>query len=336
MKLMKLTRVAIGVAIAAGIAFGTSASAKEVLKVNVLLTESSALGQAVKHIVARTSELTKGEVEIQPFFAGGLGKNIPVVMQALAAGDMDGFIESGNYFGSIDKRFNVLDAPYAFRSRTQFRNFLDSTEFQDMAAKVEEFGIKIVNSDSMNYFRAEDRAVLTNTPVFTPEDLGKLKIRQYQAEMPIRGLQALGANVQVVAWGDVYTALSTGVVDGLETVLSQSITNKHVEAAKYHTILSLYFQTAYVMISDKKWDALADEQRAAISTAVREGGDIYSNLSAGLRDSAVENGRRNHGVSVIQPPLAPFQDLMVSAHADWIAAGLLPEKTMDFIKTLPY
>jgi TRAP-type C4-dicarboxylate transport system substrate-binding protein len=307
-----------------------------VLKVNVLLSESSELGQAVKLIAARTAELTNGEIEIQPFFSGGLGTNISVIMQSLAAGDMDGFIESGNYFGSIEKRFNVLDAPYAFRSREQFRNFLNSAEFQSMAGAVEDFGIKIVNSDKMNYFRAEDRAVLTKSPVFTPDDLSKLTIRQYQAEMPIRGLQALGANVQVVPWGDVYMALTTGVIDGLETVLSQSIANKHVETAKYHTILSLYFQTAYVMFSDQKWDKLTDSQRDAISTAVTEGGDLYTKLSANLRDSAIEDGRRNHGVAVIFPPLAPFQERMGPAHEEWIASGLLPKETMEFIKTLAY
>lgn len=313
----------------------SAANAKEVLQVNVLLGENSALGEAVNHIVDRTAELTNGEVEIQPFFSGGLGKNMSVILQSMAAGDMDGFVESGNYFGSIDKRFNVLDAPYAFSSRQQFKNFLDSSEFQDMAASVQEFGIKIVNSDRMNFFRGEDRAILTNSPVFTPEDLSGLTLRQYQAEMPIRGLQALGADVQVVNWGDVYTALTTGVVDGLETVLSQSITNKHVEAAKYHTILSLYFQTAYVMFSDKVWDSLSEEHREAISTAVFEAGELYTTNSLALRDAAEEDGRRNHGVTIIRPPLAPFQALMAPAHAEWAESGLLPADTLEFIKTLP-
>lgn len=333
---MRIRNLALAVAVATGLAIAGPVQAKEIFKVNVLLSEGSELGQAVMHLAQRTKELTKGEVEFQPFFSGGLGKNVSVIMQSVAAGDMDGFIESGNYFGSLDKRFNVLDAPYAFKSRTQFKNFLGSSEFQDMAKGIYGIGIKIVNSDRMNYFRAEDRAVLTNTPVFTPNDLKKLKIRQYQAEMPIRGLMALGANVQVIAWPDVYTALATKVVDGLETVLSQSIANKHVEAAKYHTILSLYYQTAYVMIARARWDALSDSQRKAISTAVSEAGEIYTGLSAKLRDSAIEDGRRNYGVSVIMPPLEPFQKLMVPAHKDWIDTGLLPAKTMAFIKTLPY
>lgn len=333
---MKPAKFILGLAAGAMMSLASAASSKEILQVNVLLPETSVLGQSVSLIAARTAELTNGEVEIQPFFSGGLGKNISVIMQSLAVGDMDGFVESGNYFGSIDKRFNVLDAPYAFRSRTQFRNFLDSDEFQDMAASVEGFGIKIVNSDSMNFLRGENRAILANAPIFTPDDLSNLTIRQYEAEMPIRGLQALGANVQVVNWGDVYTAMTTGVVDGLETVLSQSISNKHVEVAKYHTILELYYQTAYVMISDQKWDSLTEDQRAAISQAVLEAGEFYTSTSITRSAAAEEDGRRNHGVTVIRPPLAPFQALMETAHADWIDAGMFPVDTMEFIKTLPF
>lgn len=326
---------AAGAAIAAALAFQGPAEAKEVLKVNVLLSERTELGQAVQHFAKRTAELTNNEVEIQPFFSGALGTNVSVIMQSVAAGDMDGFIESGNYFGSFDKRFNVLDAPYAFKSRAQFKNFLNSSEFEDMASTIYDIGIKIVNSEEMNFFRAEDRGVLTNTPVFTPEDLAELNIRQYQAEMPIRGLMALGANVQVIAWPDVYTALATKVVDGVETVLSQSIDNKHVEIAKYFTALDLYFQTAYIMIARARWDALTDAHRGAIATASTEAGEIYTDLSAKLRDSAIEDGRSIHAVSVILPPLEPFRELMVPEQKNWIDAGLLPAETMTFIETLP-
>jgi len=320
----------------AGGLFASSANAAEVLKVNLMLSKESELGQSVEFLAQRVNELTNGELQIEPFYSGALGKNIPVILQSLIAGDMDGFIESGNYLGSLDKRFNVLDAPYAFKNRAHFRAFLASAEFQSMAESIYGSGIKLVNSDKMNFFRAEDRAILATSPIFTPEDLAKLKVRQYQAEMPIRALMALGANVQVIPWPDVYAALATGTVDGVETVLSQSIATKHVEIATYLTILKLYYQTAYVMISRERWDALSPELQQALSQAVSEAGDLYTTLSAALRDSAIEDGGANYGVTVIIPPIGPFQALMEPAHAEWIAAGMLPAETMEIIKTLEY
>lgn len=312
------------------------ATAKTVLKFNALLSEDSELGQASLMLAKRTRELTNGEVEIQMFFSGQLGKNIPVVLQSLMAGDLDGFVESGNYFGSLDKRFNVLDAPYVFKSRQQFENFLKSEHFRDMAKAINERGIKIVNGDKMNWFRSEDRAILAKKPIFTPQDLRTLKIRQYQAEMPIRGVMALGANVQVVAWPDVYTALTTGTVDGLETVLSQSVQTKHVEVAKFHTILKLYFQTAYPMMSRKAWERLSPAQQAAISQAATEAGEHYTALSTKVRDQFVEIATRDYGVTIITPPLAPFQKLMGPAHDEWIAKGMLPKETMEAVAKLPH
>ena len=64
-----------------------------------------------------------------------------------------------------------------------------------------------------NWLRASDRGVLSKKPVFVPDDLKGMKMRMFQAEAPIKAWAALGANVQVIPWPDVYTALVTGTVD---------------------------------------------------------------------------------------------------------------------------
>ncbi len=332
----RLLALVLGACLALATLLPTLASAKTVWKVNTLLTKESELGQGIAAFVSETAACSSGELEVQVFYGGQLGKNIPVVMQSLMAGDLDGFIESGNYFGSLDKRFNVLDAPYAFKSRTQFTNFLKSPKFLEMADAIYAKGIKIVNSDRMNWFRMEDRAILMRRPVFTPADLGKQKIRQYQAEMPIQGLIALGANVQVIPWPDVYTALMTGTVDGLETTLSQSVANKHVEAVKFLTILKLYYQQAYVMIGRKAWDSLPEKLRQCVSTAATAGGTVYQARSLQDAQSYAERAKRDFGVTIIEPPLEPFQKLVVPAQQKWIERGLLPKETMDFITTLEH
>ncbi|MCC6470120.1 MAG: hypothetical protein IT563_17480, partial [Alphaproteobacteria bacterium] len=71
---------------------------------NILLTQESELGLATAHFAKRVKELTNGELEVDVFYNGQLGKNIPVVMQSLVSGDLDGFVELLAYFGNWDKR----------------------------------------------------------------------------------------------------------------------------------------------------------------------------------------------------------------------------------------
>lgn len=312
------------------------ASAKTLWKVNILLTQESELGLATAHFAKRVKELTNGEIEVDVFYNGQLGKNIPVVMQSLVSGDLDGFVELLAYFGNWDKRQNIIACPYCFKSFEQFDAFLKSPLFQEMSTVIYDKGIKIVNSDRMNWFKQEQRGVLMRKPVFLPDDLKSQKIRQYQAEMPIKGLMALGANVQVIPWPDVYTALMTGTVDGLETTLAQTVQSKHVEAAKYYTTLELYYQVVSPSFSRKSWEKLTDPQKKAVEQAIWEGGEVYKKESTRQLQEYEKIAMEQFDVKLIRTPLKPWIEKIKPAHEEFIKAGLIPKETIDYIAQLKY
>ncbi len=117
-----------------------------------------------------------------------------------------------------------------------------------------------------NWIRPWDRGLLTNRPIFTPDDLTGFKIRMYESEIPIKSWQALGANIQVVPWPDVYTALATGVVDGLTGTVVDNYEMKHFENAPYWTDVHEYFQVYMPFMSKITYDSLTPTSSARRST----------------------------------------------------------------------
>ena len=109
--------------------------------------------------------------------------------------------------------YQVLGLPYLFRDeRHRFDVFWDSEVGQDILASGQEFGLR-----GLTYYDAGTRSFYTKTqPVQTPADLQGLKIRVQESPVAMRMGQALGGSPTPIAWGELYTALQQGVVDGAE------------------------------------------------------------------------------------------------------------------------
>jgi len=181
--------------LALGLAGGPGDAAMR-LKAGHILPPTSDQGQAAEFFANRVKELTKGEIEIQVFHAGELGKSIPSQLENLVSGAQDLFIDTFDYFKAWDPRFGVVNTPFVFRDREHFKKFLTSDLFADMVASLEKRGVVFLGKGNYNWLRAGDRGLLTRTPIMKPEDLKGYKLRMFQAEAPIKAWAAFGANIQ--------------------------------------------------------------------------------------------------------------------------------------------
>ena len=325
--------------ILAAIALGTSlsfgpAEAKMKLKLGHLQAPTSDQGPAIIHMAKRIGELTNGEIEVQVFHSAELGKSVPVQLENLVSGAQDFFVETMDYFKAWDDRFGVINTPFVFRDRDHFRKFLASDLFADIVKTVESRGVVFIGRGKYNWMRASDRGILSRTPIFRPEDLKGYNMRMFQAEMPIKSWGSFGANIQVIPWADVYTALATGVVDALTTPVLNAYDMKFVEHAKYFTELREYFQIFAPMISKRTWDKLTDQQRQAIEQATFEGGEIYSRISAEQNITKQLKAQNEYGLNIIHPPLGPWQNHMAKMHAEFEESGDLPKGIVAKVKAI--
>ena len=310
-------------AVAAALALASMPSLADMtLRAGSVLPPSSDQGQAIDFFAQRVNELSNGEITVEVFHSGELGSP-PTQFENAIAGAQDLVIDTLDYFKSYDDNFGVINTPFVFRSRDHFQKFLNSDAFAEIAGKVEERGLVFLGN--YNWMRQQDRGILSRTPIFTPEDLQGYKMRMFQAEMPIQAWSGMGANIQVMAWADVYTALATGAVDSLTTVVSASYLNKHIEVLKYFTNLKEYFQIVLPVISKRTWDGLSAEQRALLHQAANEAGEVYVRISRENDLGHIRAAQEELGLTIIQPPLEPWHEHAKEVHRSLEEGGLLPQ-----------
>jgi TRAP-type transport system periplasmic protein len=317
-----LFRIAV---LAAACLFAGTASAQMKLKAGHILAPTSDQGLAIEVFAKRVKELSNGAIEIQVFHAGELGKSMPSQLENVVSGAQDFLIDTFDYFKAWDERFGVVNTPFVFRDRAHFQKFLKSPLFADMVGALEKRGVVFLGKTNYNWLRAGDRGIISRKAVFTPDDLKGMKLRMFQAEAPIKAWSAMGANIQVVPWPDVYTALATGTVDGLTGVLSTSYLTKHTEVVRYFTNVQEYFQIVAPIVSERTWKKLSPAQQRILERAAVETGEKYLEISRDERDTFDQKARLEHGVTIIQPPLKPWLDAAKVLHVKLEAGGVLPK-----------
>lgn len=280
--------------------FSYSSAHAITLRAGSALPPSSDQGIAADHFAKRVKELTNGSVIVKMFHSGELGPP-PTQFENTISGAQDMVIDTLDYFKSYDDRFGVMNTAFVFRSREHTAKYLNSSYFKKIADAIEERGLIFLGN--YNWMRQQDRGILSRTPIITPKDLQGYKMRMYQAEMPIQFWSGMGANLIVLSWPDVYTALATGTVDSLTTVVSASYLNKHIEVIKYFTNLREYFQIVLPVIGKKSWNKLNSKQKKILHQAANEAGEVYVKMSKQKNDEHIEAAKEELGLVYIEPRL---------------------------------
>lgn len=319
-------------AFAAAFALGpttAATSADRTISLGVGYPTDAVSAEGVKFWAEKVEEYSGGELDVEIFWNSQLG-NAREMVQGVATGAIDAHLDVIELLVTFEPKIGALSLPLVFRDRDHFSRFVGSDVFAEMLDGLEDDGIIFPARDSLkdpvvarNWTRPFDRGVVSKRPVFTPADLEGFKLRMYESEIPVKSWEALGASVQIVPWPDVYTALATGVVDGLTGTVSDNVDWKHFENAPYWTNIHEYFQMSYVWVSKLTWDTLSDSQKAAIDKATEETSYKWYEIQVASDAEAKQKAQELYGVSFITPPIAPWIDKMGPTHADFEARGLV-------------
>lgn len=299
------------------------------LSLGTQTVKDAALAPAIQALADRVKELSGGDLEVEIFWAAQLG-SAAQMNQSLAAGALDLCVNVSELLSTFEPRMGIMNMPLVFRDREHFAKFLGSDIFDSFQDTLESKGVIFPQKEDFknvetakHWIRPWDRGILTNRPIFTPEDLNGMKIRMFEAEIPIKSWQGLGANIQVVPWPDVYTALATGVVDGLTGTVVDNYEMKHFENAPYWTDVHEYFQVYMPFMSKITFDSLTPEEQGWIVQAARDVGPIFKERMDAADEEAKRKAQDSFGVTFIYPPMDPWIEKMKPALADFEARGLV-------------
>ena len=220
---------------------------------------------AVQQMGKLVSERSKGRLGVKVYPNGALGTEKDNIEQ-LRIGGLDMMRINVAPLNAVVPETIATGLPFVFRSVEHMRKVLDgpigdeilkSMESQDMV------GLAFYDSGARSFYT-------TKKPIRTVADMKGLKVRVIQSDLFVAMVEALGANPTPMPYGEVYTALKTGIVDGAENNWPSYESSRHFEAAKYYTLDEHSLAPEVLVFSKKVWDTLPKEDQALLRQAAKD------------------------------------------------------------------
>lgn len=274
MKVQKWLAVCLVIAMAAALVVSgcggskPAAPAAEKPKLNFRLAEAhpadypTTLGD--KKFAELVNEKSKGRIQIKVYDSASLGDENSVIQQ-VQMGSIEFTRISSGTLAEFNKQFGVFSLPYIFNDNDHVWRFLDGDFGKKMLDNLEKSRMV-----GLAYYSSGSRSFYTKKPVKGPNDLEGMKIRVMQNAINIELMKAFGASATPMPYGEVFSALQTGVIDGAENNPPSYLTANHFQAVKNYVLDSHQRVPEVLMVSKVAWDKLADEDKKIIKEAAQE------------------------------------------------------------------
>lgn len=306
-------------ALAAAAAVGikpASAQNPVVVKFSHVVAPDAPKGKAAVKFKELAEKYTAGKAKVEVYASSALYKD-KEELEALQLGAVHILAPSTSKFGPLGfTEFEALDLPFMFRDDASFKAFADSSLGKQMFAKLETKGVR-----GLAYLNNGFHNMGANKKIQNVKDFHGLKLRIQGSKVLEATTKAWGAIPQVMAFSEVYHALQTGVVDGLENVPSNFWTQKFYEVVKYMAV-SHHGHLSYALVTNVKfWDSLPADVRPGLDKAIAETAEYFNSIAKQENDDALESMRKT-GKMEIYP-------LSAADRKSWVEAVLPVHKEME-------
>ena len=213
----------------------------------------------------RLAESSGGRLKIDIYPSGVLGSEVQCIEQ-LQSGELAMTKTSTAAMESFIPELGVFGVPYLFDDEEHYWKVINGEIGNDLLAVGEAsglFGLCYYDAGSRNFYS-------TDKPIRSPEDLKGMKIRVQNSRMAIAMIEALGGSPTPIAWGELYSALAQGVVDGAENNPPSFESSRHYEECKYFTPDAHTRVPDLLMISTAVWESLDSQEREWLQKAADE------------------------------------------------------------------
>ncbi len=310
-------------------AFAASSGKKYILR----LSHTHATGDTALDVYAvKFKELvaakTGGAVEIQVFPNGQLGQEREIVQQ-VQQGLCDMMASGTAIWGTVAPKIQILDLPFLFRDYDHIHKSMDGEVGAALTKYVEErTGVRIMAYYDSFGFRS---VVTRNKQVKSIDDMKGLKLRTLPSPIYVKAVELMGASPTPMAFGEVYTSLQTGVIDGYEHDANTTLMQKFFEVTKYFALTHHISGVLGLTASAKSIDALPPDMKKAVMDAAKEAA-VYQRKRAPEEDekAMVELKKKGMVFTTIdrKPFAAKAQPFLMSFSKD-VQADDLVKKILE-------
>ncbi len=256
----------------------------------------------MEYMAQELARISSGEMKIDIYPNQQLGSERQT-LELLQIGSVGMTKVSAAVLENFAPNVKVVSLPYIFISKAHAHRVMDSDIGRDLLTESEPFwlrGLTFYDAGSRSYY-SKDK------PILSPDDLVGMKIRVQPSVTAMSMVKAMGGAPTPIAWGELYTALQQGVVDGAENNPPSFYYSRHYEVAKYFSLNEHTSVPDVLMISTHLWNRLTPQQQQWLQQAADASAVKQRQLWATAEEEAL-SAVKAAGVEVIYPDKKPFAD----------------------------
>ncbi len=259
--------------------------------------------RGMEYMAERLAEKSEGKLQIEIYPAQQLGTQRQA-LELLQIGSLAMTKASGAVMESFSPKIKVLSLPYIFKGRDHGYRVQDSEVGKDLLLESEKFWLR-----GLGYFDAGQRSFYTkDKPVESPKDLEGLKIRVQESVTAMDLVRSLGAAPTPISYGELYTALQQGVVDGAENNPPSFYTSRHYEICKYYSLNEHTAVPDILVIGTVAWNRLTPQEQIWLQEAADEAIAFQRKLWVEAEQEALD-AVQAAGVTILRPDKSTFMEM---------------------------
>jgi tripartite ATP-independent transporter DctP family solute receptor len=288
----------------------------KVLKLAHVLDTSHPVHKGMVYMAQKAAEKSAGKMRVDIFPSGQLGQERELIellqigslaMTKVSTAPLEGFVPEMKIFG----------IPYVFRDDHHRWQVLKGPIGKRLLLAGEAYFLR-----GMCYYDAGSRSFYTKQkPVHSPADLTGLKIRVMKSITSVKMVQSLGGSATPIPWGELYTSLQQGVVDGAENNPPSFYLSRHYEVCKFYSLDEHTAVPDILLMSTIIWQSLSFNEQQWLQEAVDESVEYQKKV---WKESSAEALRevQKAGVEIIYPDKGTFRDAVRSMHDSYKGTAL--------------
>lgn len=278
----------------------TKTTSVKKLKIGHGLDQSHPVHKAMLYLAERAGEKSNGTLQISVYPSQQLGTEREC-LELLQIGSLAMTKVSCSVIEGFVPIFKVFSLPYIFRDDDHKFKVFEGKVGKDLLLSPEKYWLR-----GLCFYDAGSRSFYTkDKPIRTPEDLTGLKIRTQESATSVNLVNSLGGSATPISWGELYTALQQGVVDGAENNPPSFYLSRHYEVCKYYSLDEHTSVPDVLVISTVIWNDLTEQEQQWIQEAADES---YVHQKKLWQESTMESLKavEEAGVEIIYPDKTPF------------------------------
>ena len=305
-----------------------SASAQTVLKAADVHPPGYPNVVAIENLGKKLETATKGKYKMQMYPSSVLGGEKEMIEQ-VQVGAINILRTSLGPLGTVVPEVNVFNMPFVFRNEAHMRAVIDGAIGQELLDKITASPAKMV---ALGWMDGGSRSLYTKKPVKTPADLKGRKVRMMGNPLFVDTMNAMGGNGIAMGYGEVFSALQTGVLDGAENNPPSMFTSNHFSAGtKYYAQTNHLIIPEIFVMARPTWDKMSKDEQAMVLKFSKEAQIEQRALwDKSVADYTVK--LKAAGVEFVSVDQKPFYDATAAVRAKYGAAYAELIKRIEAVK----